>query len=76
MIIITSCDLLLEHDIILDETYAGKKGLVAGWGTLKEDGKPSCILQEVEVPIITNEECVKNTSYTSEMILDTMLCAG
>lgn len=58
------------------EMYVGKIGLVTGWGTLKEDGKPSCILQEVEVPVLSNEHCISNTNYTSKMITDNMLCAG
>jgi len=59
-----------------DETYAGKIATASGWGTLKEDGKPSCSLQFVDVPVITNDECVKNTSYTEKMISPNMLCAG
>lgn len=47
-----------------------------GWGTLKEDGKPSCILQEVEVPIMSNDDCTSKTNYTSKMITSNMLCAG
>lgn len=43
---------------------------------MKEDGKPSCILQEVEVPVISNEACVANTNYTAKMITKNMLCAG
>lgn len=54
----------------------GKTGLVTGWGTLKEDGKPSCILQEVEVPVLSNEDCTTKTNYTSKMITNNMLCAG
>lgn len=59
-----------------ENLYVGEKAKVAGWGTLKEDGKPSCILQEVEVPVISNEHCVENTSYTEGMITPNMLCAG
>lgn len=59
-----------------DEMYVGKTGLVTGWGTLKEDGKPSCILQEVEVPIMSNDDCTSKTNYTSKMITNNMLCAG
>lgn len=47
-----------------------------GWGTLKEDGKPSCILQEVEVPIMSNDDCTTKTNYTSKMITNNMMCAG
>lgn len=54
----------------------GKYGVVTGWGTLKEDGKPSCTLQTVQVPVISNQDCVANTSYTSDMITPNMLCAG
>ncbi|XP_025834022.1 trypsin-1-like [Agrilus planipennis] len=59
-----------------DDLYIGTKAIATGWGTLKEDGKPSCVLQEVEVPVISNEACRKNTSYTAKMISDNMLCAG
>ncbi|XP_021712555.1 venom protease [Aedes aegypti] len=58
------------------KTYVGTNGLVTGWGTLKEDGKPSCILQEVEVPVISNDVCSSETNYTSSMITDNMMCAG
>ncbi|KAI4457441.1 tryptase-related [Holotrichia oblita] len=58
-----------------DNLYVGVKATATGWGTLKEDGKPSCILQKVEVPVISNEEC-RMTNYTSKMISDNMMCAG
>lgn len=57
-------------------TYVDTKAVATGWGTLKEDGKPSCILQEVEVPIMANSVCVESTNYTQKMITDNMLCAG
>lgn len=56
--------------------YIGTKAIATGWGTLKEDGKPSCILQEVEVPILDNKICVENTNYTQKMITENMMCAG
>lgn len=52
------------------------KAIATGWGTLKEDGKPSCLLQEVEVPVLENEICVKDTNYTQKMITGNMMCAG
>ncbi|XP_045473663.1 venom protease-like [Harmonia axyridis] len=58
-----------------EKSYVGRKAIAAGWGTLKEDGKPSCILQHVEVPVMSNEEC-RSTNYSSKMISDNMLCAG
>ncbi|XP_053667771.1 transmembrane protease serine 9-like [Anopheles marshallii] len=56
--------------------YVGTNGTATGWGTLKEDGKPSCILQEVEVPVLSNEVCSTQTNYTASMITDNMMCAG
>ncbi|XP_053674146.1 transmembrane protease serine 9-like [Anopheles nili] len=59
-----------------DNAYVGTNGTATGWGTLKEDGKPSCVLQEVEVPVLSNEVCSTQTNYTASMITDNMLCAG
>lgn len=59
----------------LDNLYVGAKAIASGWGTLQEDGKPSCVLQEVEVPVLSNDEC-RNTNYSAKMISDNMLCAG
>ncbi|XP_053954145.1 venom protease [Anastrepha ludens] len=60
-----------RHDL-----FIGTKGIATGWGTLKEDGKPSCLLQEVEVPVLDNEHCVAQTNYTQKMITKNMMCAG
>ncbi|XP_011302033.1 trypsin-1 isoform X1 [Fopius arisanus] len=57
------------------KTYEGVKAIAAGWGTLKEDGKVSCVLQGVEVPVMSQAAC-RNTSYKPTMISDNMLCAG
>lgn len=53
----------------------GEQAIASGWGTLEEDGKPACILQEVTLPVMSNEDC-KKTNYSSKMISDNMLCAG
>jgi hypothetical protein len=50
-------------------------GKAAGWGTLYENGMPSCHLRQVDVPIIGNEDCSK-TNYTGDLITDNMICAG
>ncbi|KYQ53177.1 Ovochymase-2, partial [Trachymyrmex zeteki] len=60
---------------MLDNEYVEAKAIVSGWGTLKEDGKPSCLLQEVEVPVMSLQAC-RNTSYSARMISENMLCAG
>nr|XP_014086279.1 venom protease [Bactrocera oleae]XP_036216844.1 venom protease [Bactrocera oleae]XP_036216845.1 venom protease [Bactrocera oleae] len=59
-----------------NDLFIGTKGIATGWGTLKEDGKPSCLLQEVEVPVLDNEHCVAQTNYTQKMITKNMMCAG
>lgn len=61
--------------VCLGDKYEGKSAIASGWGTLKESGKPACILQEVELPVMSNEEC-KQTNYSASMISDNMLCAG
>ncbi|XP_012288933.1 trypsin-1 [Orussus abietinus] len=60
---------------IQDNQYEGTKAIASGWGTMHEDGKPSCLLQEVEVPVMSLKDC-RNTSYSPRMISDNMLCAG
>ncbi|CAL7940154.1 unnamed protein product [Xylocopa violacea] len=60
---------------IRDKHYVGTKAIASGWGTLHEDGKPSCLLQEVEVPVMSLQDC-RNTSYSPRMISDNMMCAG
>lgn len=58
-----------------EKTFAGKKGIVTGWGAVKEGGSVSHTLQEVIVPILSNAEC-RATKYPSRRITDNMLCAG
>nr|XP_012144316.1 PREDICTED: transmembrane protease serine 9-like [Megachile rotundata] len=60
---------------VRDNAYVGTKAIASGWGTLHEDGKPSCLLQEVEVPVMSLQDC-RNTSYNPRMISDNMICAG
>ncbi|XP_045449369.1 trypsin-1-like [Melitaea cinxia] len=55
-------------------TYSNYTGLVAGWGTTEEGGSVSNTLQEVRVPIISNEEC--RMSAYKDRITENMLCAG
>jgi secreted trypsin-like serine protease len=60
---------------VKENDYVGTKAIASGWGTVHEDGKPTCLLQEVEVPVMSLQDC-RNTSYSSKMISDNMLCAG
>lgn len=52
----------------------GATAIVTGWGTLRENGASSDLLQEVKVPIVSNEFCQQD--YNNALISDAMLCAG
>lgn len=56
--------------------YAHTLGIVAGWGSMTEEGKRSCVVQDVKVPILTNLDRIQSTSYKSGMVTENMMCAG
>ena len=45
-----------------------------GWGATEEDGYAADILQEVDLPIMTNDKCKQK--YKHDYIGPKMLCAG
>uniref|UniRef100_A0A8C3DMM6 Transmembrane serine protease 15 n=1 Tax=Corvus moneduloides TaxID=1196302 RepID=A0A8C3DMM6_CORMO len=47
---------------------------IAGWGDIRNEGPPSNILQEAEVPLISNEKCQQWLPKYN--ITENMLCAG
>ncbi|XP_068250451.1 trypsin-1-like [Palaemon carinicauda] len=53
--------------------YSGLVAVTTGWGSLAEGGPSSSVLNEVEVVILTREEC---ESYYPGRITNTMICAG
>lgn len=57
------------------ESFAGQTAVVTGWGALSEGGPISDTLQEVEVPVLSQEEC-RETNYGADKITDNMICAG
>ncbi|ALC40948.1 CG18735, partial [Drosophila busckii] len=57
------------------ESFAGQTAVVTGWGALSEGGPISDTLQEVEVPVLSQQEC-RNSSYGPDKITDNMICAG
>ncbi|XP_063375763.1 transmembrane protease serine 9 [Cydia amplana] len=57
--------------------YSGQIGTVIGWGSLREAGPQPSVLQEVSIPIWTNQECrLKYGAAAPGGIVDHMLCAG
>jgi secreted trypsin-like serine protease len=57
-----------------DLVHKGKSAYVTGWGNTKENGVESFKLQQVEVPFLEMDECIKE--YGSNHIDETMECAG
>lgn len=53
----------------------GSKCWITGWGTLKSGGTSPDQLQEAEVSIISNEDCVNKYDYTESEITQAMICA-
>ncbi|KFQ28554.1 Enteropeptidase, partial [Mesitornis unicolor] len=47
---------------------------IAGWGSILNEGPTSYILQEAEVPLISNEKCQQQMPEYS--ITENMMCAG
>lgn len=58
-----------------DNQYVGVKAIAVGWGSISEQKNHSCNLLDVELPVLSNEQCRK-TKYEPTMIVDDMLCAG
>jgi len=57
------------------DVAAGSKCWITGWGTLRAGGSTPQILQEAEVDIISNEDCVNKCGYSRSQITSSMLCA-
>lgn len=57
-----------------DKDYTGTMATVTGWGKLTENGEHSDTLQEVEVEVVSLEECV--ASYNVENVTPNHVCAG
>ncbi|XP_071454280.1 serine proteinase stubble-like [Hetaerina americana] len=57
--------------------YAGQTATVIGWGSLREGGPQPAVLQEVHIPIWTNQECkLKYGNAAPGGIVEHFLCAG
>lgn len=57
--------------------YAGQTATVIGWGSLRESGPQPAVLQEVHIPIWTNQECkLKYGNAAPGGIVEHFLCAG
>lgn len=61
-----------------DDLLIGENATVTGWGRLSEGGTLPSILQEVSVPIVSNDKCKSMflRAGRHEYIPDIFLCAG
>ncbi|XP_072932516.1 uncharacterized protein Sb isoform X2 [Epargyreus clarus] len=61
-----------------DDLLIGENATVTGWGRLSEGGVLPSVLQEVQVPIVSNERCKSMflRAGRHEFIPDIFLCAG
>lgn len=70
---IAPIDLITAKDEAL--VAPGVPAIVTGWGWLTQSGSRSPMLQEVVLPIVSNEVCNQPQSYNGA-ITEAMLCAG
>ncbi|KOB75680.1 Serine proteinase stubble [Operophtera brumata] len=61
-----------------DDLLVGENATVTGWGRLSEGGVLPSVLQEVQVPIVSNDRCKSMflRAGRHEFIPDIFLCAG
>lgn len=59
-----------------NRNYTGLIATVSGWGRTGESKPPSNEMRKVDVPIMSVEDCRKNSGYTPNRITDNMMCAG
>ena len=62
-----------------EDDFVGASAFATGWGRISNDGQRSNILKEVELPIISNEECMSmyQLSGRFEWIPKTIfICSG
>jgi len=57
-------------------TYAGETATVTGWGTTSSGGSTSNTLNEVDVTVLTNDDCGNSYGYWPSDITNKMLCAN
>jgi len=57
-----------------EEYSDGTMCTVTGWGTTSEGGSLGRVLQKVDVPVVSDDDC--RDAYGSSSVYDSMICAG
>ncbi|KOB77863.1 Hemolymph protein 14 [Operophtera brumata] len=61
----------------VQQLYPGNQGKVAGWGLTAANGKPSSVLQVVDLPYVDIRTCINNSPPAfREYITSDKICAG
>ena len=60
----------------VSEDYAGIDANVIGWGHLEHNGDLPKQLQEVTVPVMSQQKCKYETKFVPQEITENMMCAG
>lgn len=68
-------------DPIRSKNFVGYNPFVAGWGRTAEGGKPSNVLQQLQLPVLENAVCKAKYSQIGKLISEkqfdqAVLCAG
>lgn len=68
-------------DPIRSRNFEGYTPFVAGWGRTQEGGKSANVLQELQIPIISNGECRSlyakiNKAFSDKQFDESVTCAG
>uniref|UniRef100_A0AAG5CUG3 Peptidase S1 domain-containing protein n=1 Tax=Anopheles atroparvus TaxID=41427 RepID=A0AAG5CUG3_ANOAO len=66
---------------IRGEKFIGFNPFIAGWGRTAENGFEAKVLQELQIPILENDECVQlfkkiRKLFTRKQFNDAVICAG
>ncbi|XP_073963740.1 proclotting enzyme-like isoform X1 [Choristoneura fumiferana] len=66
-----------EEDFDNEQLEEGNLGTILGWGLTEEDGDPSQILNFLELPTVSIEECLKSADASFlRYITSDKICAG
>lgn len=68
-------------DTIRTKNFIGYTPFVAGWGRTQEGGKSASVLQELQIPIIANDECRTlydkiGKVFSQKQFDNAVMCAG
>jgi len=58
-----------------DNTYENMVATATGWGRIVAGGQSPSKLQELDVNVLSNQECVDDYAHTSDQISEQMVCA-